>query len=78
MINIICGEWIFDDATTIDYSTASHNTKQFDIWMTIEGCLVLSFIFINFVYLMIRFWKDPEYNLTTGKEIATEYSDSLE
>ena len=78
MINVICGEWIFEETTTIDYATASHDMKQFDIWMTLEACLVLSFICINWIYLLIRFWKDPVYNLSTGKEIATEYSDSLE
>ena len=78
MINVICGEWIFEETANIDYTTASHDMKQFDIWMTLEGCLVLSFICINMIYLLIRFWKDPVYNLSTGKEIATEYSDSLE
>ena len=81
MINTICGEWIFEEDHKNESFTAADNSSnmiQFDIWITLEACVFLSYIGSCILYLFIRSFKDQEYNLSTGREIATESTDTLE
>ena len=78
MINTICGEWIFDIEDHPIIPSDKENWIQFNVWITLEACVFLSYIASAILYLFMRAFRDAEHNLSTGSEISTTYSDTLE